>query len=70
MCNFRKKIEHRVSENKTAELCVYYDGETVSGAVSVKLKPGAKLEHKGIKMELIGQIGKQILLSHVLTLSL
>lgn len=50
-------MDHRVAENKTAELCVYYDGETVSGAVSVNLKSGAKLEHKGIKIELIGQIG-------------
>jgi len=62
---FRKKIEHRVSETKTSELCVYYDGETVSGAVSVKLKPGAKLEHKGIKMELIGKIGMKKLTGNI-----
>jgi len=42
-------------------MCVYYDGETVSGAVSLTLKPGAKLDHKGIKIELIGQIGEIIL---------
>uniref|UniRef100_H2ZQK0 Uncharacterized protein n=1 Tax=Ciona savignyi TaxID=51511 RepID=H2ZQK0_CIOSA len=52
----RKKVEHKTSESKTEELSVYYDGETVSGAVSISLKPGGKLEHKGIKIELIGQI--------------
>ena len=39
-------------------MCIYYDGETVSGAVSITLKPGGKLEHKGIKIELLGQIGE------------
>nr|CAB3267630.1 vacuolar protein sorting-associated protein 26B [Phallusia mammillata] len=52
----RKKVEHRISESKSAELSVYYDGETVSGAVSVGLKSGTKIDHKGIKIELIGQI--------------
>lgn len=37
---------------------IFYDGETVSGNVSIALKTGSKLEHKGIKIELIGQIGK------------
>ncbi|CAK8684959.1 vacuolar protein sorting-associated protein 26B-like [Clavelina lepadiformis] len=52
----RKKVRHKVSDSKSSEMCIYYDGETVSGAVSVNLKSGAKLDHKGIKVELIGQI--------------
>ena len=55
---FRKKVDHRVSDSRTQEMCIYYDGETVSGAVSITLKPGGRLEHKGIKIELLGQIGK------------
>lgn len=52
----RKTVEHRVSEAKMQQLHVYYDGESVSGAVSISLKPGSRLEHKGIRIELIGQI--------------
>ncbi|KAI1733241.1 vacuolar protein sorting-associated protein 26 domain-containing protein [Ditylenchus destructor] len=36
---------------------LFYDGETVSGEVGVKLKKvGQKLEHQGIRIDLIGQI--------------
>jgi len=52
----RKTVEHRVSDSRTQNLFVYYDGENVSGAVNINLKPGSKLEHKGVKIELIGQI--------------
>jgi len=52
----RKKADHRITEARSQEMCIYYDGETVSGAVSITLKPGGKLEHKGIKIELLGQI--------------
>ena len=54
---FRQKVEHRVTDSKCEKLLVYYDGESVSGAVSIGLKAGGRLEHKGIKIELIGQIG-------------
>ena len=54
---YRKTVEHRVSDSRTQNLFVYYDGENVSGAVNINLKPGGKLEHKGVKIELIGQIG-------------
>ena len=54
---YRKTVEHRVSDSRTQNLFVYYDGENVSGAVNINLKPGSKLEHKGVKIELIGQIG-------------
>lgn len=36
---------------------LYYDGESISGTVNVKLKkPGQKLEHQGIRIDFIGQI--------------
>ena len=38
---------------------LFYDGDNVSGKVIIKLKQeGKKLEHQGIKIEFLGQIGK------------
>lgn len=52
----RKKVEVRNEEGKKDRLYLYYDGETVSGTVHIRPK-GKKLEHQGIKVEFIGQIG-------------
>lgn len=53
----RKWAEIKTEEGKKEKHLLYYDGETVSGKVNVTLKkPGSKLEHQGIKVELIGQI--------------
>ncbi|XP_055317215.1 vacuolar protein sorting-associated protein 26B-like [Sitodiplosis mosellana] len=53
----RKLAEVKTEDGKKEKYLLYYDGETVSGKVNVTLKkPGSKLEHQGIKVELIGQI--------------
>ena len=39
---------------------LYFDGESVQGKVQIRLKDGKKLEHQGIKIEFIGQIGTPI----------
>lgn len=53
----RKLAEVKMEDGKKEKLLLYYDGEAVSGKVNVTLKkPGSKLEHQGIKIELIGQI--------------
>lgn len=53
----RKCAEIKTEDGKKEKHLLYYDGETVSGKVNVTLKrPGSKLEHQGIKVELIGQI--------------
>lgn len=54
----RKYADCRIDDSgKKEKLLLYYDGETISGKVNVTLKkPGTKLEHQGIKIELIGQI--------------
>ncbi|XP_050680261.1 vacuolar protein sorting-associated protein 26B-like [Leptidea sinapis] len=53
----RKVAEVKTDDGKKEKLLLYYDGETVSGRVNVTLrKPGSKLEHQGIKVELFGQI--------------
>ncbi|XP_067928928.1 vacuolar protein sorting-associated protein 26B-like [Watersipora subatra] len=55
----RKTIEYKSSEEEPKEnrIPLYYDGETVAGKVHIKLKKqGSKLDHKGIRIEFIGQI--------------
>lgn len=53
----RKWAEVKTEDGKKEKHLLYYDGESVSGKVNVTLKkPGSKLEHQGIKVELIGQI--------------
>merc|ERR1719498_177624 len=35
---------------------IYTDGEDISGSAVVSVRPGKKLEHQGIKVEMIGQV--------------
>ncbi|RNA24133.1 vacuolar sorting-associated 26B-like [Brachionus plicatilis] len=52
----RKQIELNEDGKKTKQY-IYYDGEDVGGTVHIKLKkPGTKIEHQGIRLELIGQV--------------
>eukprot|EP00742_Colponemidia_sp_Colp-10_P001069 GILJ01001159.1.p1 GENE.GILJ01001159.1~~GILJ01001159.1.p1 ORF type:complete len:329 (+),score=46.38 GILJ01001159.1:112-987(+) len=43
-------------EGRVDQLALYTDGEDLVGTVTVNIKPGKKVEHIGIKIELIGQI--------------
>lgn len=47
-------------DNTSAQLCLYWDNpdakETVAGSVKLRMNPGKKVEHVGIRVELIGQI--------------
>lgn len=53
----RKTAEIKTEEGKKERYLLYYDGEIVSGKINIQLrKPGARLDHYGIKIELIGQI--------------
>lgn len=55
----RRRAEHKTEEGKKEKYFLFYDGETVSGRVILTLKhPNKRLEHQGIKVEFIGQIGK------------
>ena len=39
---------------------LFYDGESIAGTVHINLKKaGQKLEHQGIRIEFVGQIGEQ-----------
>lgn len=41
-------------------LFVFTSGESIQGTVHVKVPSGKPIEHQGIKIEFLGQIGKQI----------
>ena len=48
----------RAEDGTTETHYLFYDGETVSGTVNITLKKqNQKLEHQGIRVEFIGQIG-------------
>lgn len=65
----RKKVEHKTEDGKKDKYFLFYDGETVSGKVNVTLKnPGKRLEHQGIKIEFVGQIGKYFKYSKATTI--
>lgn len=56
----RRRVEHKTEEGKKEKYFLFYDGETVSGRVVLTLKnPHRRLEHQGIKVEFIGQIGER-----------
>lgn len=62
----RKKAEHKSEDGRKDKYFLFYDGETVSGKVNVTLKyPGKRLEHNGIKIEFVGQIGERLVGLHV-----
>ncbi|KAL5631541.1 hypothetical protein ACGC1H_007158 [Rhizoctonia solani] len=52
----RKFVETKVDKERTQSSAVYYDGESVSGQVTVRVRDGRKLVHDGIKVEFVGCI--------------
>lgn len=54
----RKQVEIKMDKAVREKCPVYYDGESVKGTVSVRVRDGKKLVHDGIKVEFVGSIGK------------
>jgi len=55
----RKTARLRCEDGSYEKRFLFYDGESVEGEVTLTLKkPGVKLEHQGIRIDLIGQIGR------------
>ncbi|CAK5263990.1 unnamed protein product [Mycena citricolor] len=52
----RKQVETKSEKEKTVSCPVYYDGESVSGQVSIRVRDGKKMQHDGIKVEFVGSI--------------
>lgn len=55
----RQKKLVKVQGQEPVELPVYYGQEMVSGVVDIAVPPGKKIEHQGVRIEMIGQTGKQ-----------
>lgn len=53
----RRHVEVKVDRDRREKLPLYFDGESISGKVSIRLKDGKRLEHNGIKVEFVGDIG-------------
>lgn len=52
----RQLADIKTEDGKKERHPLFYDGESVSGKVNIRLKKSGKLEHQGIKIEFIGQI--------------
>lgn len=50
----------RDSDASFERVLLFSGDEDISGVCTVKLPPGKRLEHTGIKLELIGQVGLNI----------
>lgn len=53
----RPKRAVKVPGQDPIEVPLYTGQETVTGVVDITLPPGKKVEHQGIRVELIGQTG-------------
>lgn len=56
----RKWVDVKNEEGTVDRQSLYYDGETVAGNVMVNIKAGKKVEHQGIRIEFVGQIGEAL----------
>ncbi|KAK9236801.1 vacuolar protein sorting-associated protein 26-domain-containing protein [Lipomyces kononenkoae] len=52
----RKHVDVRLDKRRKEKVPLFVDGETVKGTVTVRPKDGRRLEHIGIKVQLIGTI--------------
>ena len=53
-----KKYVKVNGQTKNEEMLLFSGQETVSGTVEIVLPPGRNVDHLGIKIEMIGQIGR------------
>jgi len=52
----KKQVEVRLEKDRRESSPVYYDGESIIGQVTIRLRDGKKLAHEGIKVEFVGSI--------------
>ena len=53
----RTSVDVKFDKNRREKVPLYFDGESIKGAVTVRPKDGKRLEHTGIKVQFIGTIG-------------
>ena len=66
----KKKTIKIAGQSKSEEMVLFLGQEIVSGTVEVVLPPGKNVDHLGIKIEMIGQIGESSSKDHVKSLSM
>ena len=54
----RAKKSFKLSDKETVDIPIYNGQENISGVVDVIVPPGKKIEHQGIRIEMIGQTGR------------
>lgn len=54
--NLRKHIDVKSPQGRLESLPLYEDGESVKGEVTLRTKEGKKVEHFGVKVQLLGSI--------------
>lgn len=54
--NARKHVDIKSAQSRTESLPLYKDGESVKGNVTVRTREGKRVEHIGIKVQLLGTI--------------
>lgn len=52
-----RKLVDIVRDGQTEKLPLFYGNESIKGKVLLKIPAGKKIEHGGVKIELLGQIG-------------
>lgn len=53
-------MEQKSDQGRTESLPLYKDGESVKGTVTVRPREGKKVEHIGVKVQLLGSIESQL----------
>ncbi|KAI6126768.1 vacuolar protein sorting-associated protein 26-domain-containing protein [Pisolithus sp. B1] len=52
----RKQVETKTDKDKTVSCPIYYDGDSVAGQVTIRVRDGKRVTHDGIKVEFMGSI--------------
>ena len=53
----KRKLKEVLKDDKIIRQPVFFSTETVKGKIRAQLKPGKKVEHVGIRVEFLGQVG-------------
>lgn len=56
----RKHVDVKTPQGRLEKLPIYKDGESVKGTVTVRTRDGRKVEHLGIRVQLLGSIETNI----------
>jgi len=54
--DLRKKVDSKGEKDRPISCPIYFDGESISGQVTVRVREGKRTAHDGIKVEFVGNI--------------